>query len=179
MKITRYDGADVLQVQGELELIYEEAFVEPPYSKTPADTASNFRRFQRQVTRPGFRAILARDGKGRPTGMAYGHLLAANTGWWDTLTAPVADELRREDGKRTFGLFELAVRPAFRREHVATGLHEALIDGLTCERVLLNTRPEATAAMSAYRAWGYRKVGENYPWDGASLHEVLLLDLPR
>ncbi|MEV7779738.1 GNAT family N-acetyltransferase [Kitasatospora sp. NPDC088351] len=131
------------------------------------------------AVRPGRadRAVLARTDGGEPVGMAYGYPLPASTGWWDTLTMPVPDPVSREDGHRTFGLFELAVRPAWRGQRVATAVHHALVDGLTQERVLLNTRPEAEAAGRAYRSWGYEKVGENRPWTGAALHDVLVLVL--
>ncbi len=83
-----------------------------------------------------FRAALARGEGGEPVGIAYGYPLSANTRWWEQLAEPVPDAMRREDGHRTFGLMELAVR-----------------------------------------AWGYRKVGEARPWDGADLHDVMLLSL--
>ncbi|MBV6699666.1 hypothetical protein [Kitasatospora aureofaciens] len=110
-------------------------------------------------------------------GMAYGYPLTANTGWWDTLTEPVPEELRHEDGNRTFGLFEPAVRPAWRRRGVAGEMHRALVNGLDNQRVMLNSRSEATAAQAAYRAWGYRQVGTAIPWEGAADHDVLVLEL--
>ncbi|GGR07915.1 GNAT family N-acetyltransferase [Kitasatospora griseola] len=110
--------------------------------------------------------------------MAYGHPLAATTKWWDTLITAVPEDLRREDGQRTFGLFELAVRPAWRRRHIATRLHTALTVAVANERIMLNSRPEATAAQAAYRAWGYRYAGTNIPWNGAAPHHILVLDLP-
>ena len=89
----------------------------------------------------------------------------------------MADDLRREDGRRTFGLMELAVRAPWRRRGIARRLHETLLGEVTAERVLLNVHPESVAALAAYRSWGYRKVGEARPWDGACLHDVMLLDL--
>jgi ribosomal protein S18 acetylase RimI-like enzyme len=122
----------------------------------------------------------ARAADGTPVGIAYGYPLGPRTGWWDRLTTPVPADLRREDGSRTFGLIELAVRAPWRRGGVAARLHRAVLDGAAEERVLLNARPEAGAAQAAYRSWGYRKVGEARPWDGAALHEVLVLRLgPR
>ncbi|WP_245204479.1 N-acetyltransferase [Kitasatospora sp. RG8] len=109
--------------------------------------------------------------------MAYGYPLPADTGWWDTLTDPISDDLRREDGKRTFGLFELAVRPRWRRQGIATRMHRVLVEGLDNGRVMLNARPEATAAQASYRAWGYRRVGSAVPWEGAARHDVMVLDL--
>ncbi|GGR30517.1 hypothetical protein FHS38_004338 [Streptomyces netropsis] len=50
-------------------------------------------------------------------------------------------------------------------------------DAARAERVLLNVHPDSKAAVAAYRAWGYRKVGDARPWVGADLHDVMLLDL--
>lgn len=76
--------------------------------------------------------------------------------------------------------------PAAARAADAFGL--ALLDGLTTERVLLKVHPEAGPASAAYRAWGYRKIGESRPPGAhaagntdpdADLRDVMLLDLPR
>lgn len=112
--------------------------------------------------------------------MAYGWMLAPDAVWWDELTEPVSAAMRREDGHRTFGLVELAVRAPWRGQGVARSLHTALLDDIRAERVLLNVHPEARAASVAYRAWGYRKIGEARPRSAdADLHDVMLLDLRR
>ncbi|MGW5116936.1 GNAT family N-acetyltransferase [Streptomyces noursei] len=172
------DGSAAGRAEFAFRVIYGEAFAEPPYGETEDDVAAAFRRFPSQVRKPAFRAALARGEGGEPVGMAYGHLLAADTGWWDELTEPVPEEVRREDGRRTFGLMELAVRGPWRGQGVARRLHATLLDGIRAERVLLNVHPGSEAAAAAYRAWGYRKVGEARPWGtGADLHDVMLLDL--
>ncbi|GLV72218.1 hypothetical protein Shyhy02_02210 [Streptomyces hygroscopicus subsp. hygroscopicus] len=43
--------------------------------------------------------------------------------------------------------------------------------------MLLNARPDVEAAQAAYRSWGYHKVGAAHPWEGAVLHDVMVLDL--
>ncbi|MFI9788515.1 GNAT family N-acetyltransferase [Kitasatospora sp. NPDC051984] len=174
------DGEQTARLEDGLRQVFREAFAEPPYGETtPADVDRAFKRFRSQTRKAGFLAAIATAPDGQVVGMAYGYPLAASTRWWDTLTTPVPDELRREDGKRTFGLFELAVRPAWRRQHVATRLHTALTEAVTNanERVMLNSRPEATAAQAAYRAWGYQYAGTAIPWEGAAPHHVLLLEL--
>jgi hypothetical protein len=148
MKIEPFNGQDAARIEDELQQIYREAFAGPPYDKTEPDVEANFRRFRTQVKKAGFRAVLARSHDHEPIGMAYGYPIPATTGWWDTLTEPVPADVRREDGYRTFGLFELAVRP------------------------------DAAAAHATYQSWGYHKIGENHPWTGAVLHDVLTLDLP-
>jgi len=173
------DGAAAGRAEGAFTLVYAEAFAEEPYGETPDSVEVNFRRFRSQVRKKTFRGALARTGDGEPVGIAYGYPLSPRTGWWDRLTTPVTDELRREDGRRTFGLMELAVRAPWRRLGVARRLHEAVLADGTEERVLLNARPDVEAAQAAYRSWGYRKVGEAHPWDGADLHDVMVLDLSR
>ncbi len=86
--------------------------------------------------------------------------------WWDELTEPVPDDMRREDGHRTFGLMELAVRGPWRGQGVEQRLHKTLLNASGAERVLLNVHPASKAASAAYRAWGYRKIGEARPWGG-------------
>ncbi|MDH6140547.1 ribosomal protein S18 acetylase RimI-like enzyme [Kitasatospora sp. GP30] len=170
------DGRQTAELEVQLRTVFAEAFAEPPYGEGPADVERAFRRFRSQVRPTGFRAVVAFDGE-TVVGMAYGYPLPVSTGWWDTVTEPVPEALRHEDGKRTFGLFELAVRPAWRRQGVATEMHHLLVDGIENQRVLLNSRPQATAAQAAYRAWGYRRVGEAIPWDGAVPHDVMILEL--
>ncbi|MEU7056292.1 GNAT family N-acetyltransferase [Streptomyces sp. NPDC046197] len=171
------DGKAAAEAEEAFRLVYADAFAGPPYNETEEDVARAFRRFRSQTRKSGFRAALARTGSGEPVGMAYGYPLASNTGWWDQLTEPVPVDMRHEDGRRTFGLMELAVRAPWRGQGIARRLHVTLLDGVQAERVLLNVHPESKAASAAYRAWGYRNVGQARPWEGAELHDVMLLDL--
>ncbi|WP_327283539.1 MULTISPECIES: GNAT family N-acetyltransferase [unclassified Streptomyces] len=178
--IERMDGAAAVRAGEAFRLIYAEAFAEPPYGETEEDVAAAFRRFPVQARKHGFRAVLARaEGDGEPIGMAYGFPLGPDTVWWDELTEPVPEAMRREDGRRTFGLMELAVRGPWRGQGVARRLHTALLlDAVGAERVMLNVNQASGEASAAYRAWGYRKIGEARPLvDGAELRDVMLLDL--
>ncbi|MBM7437477.1 GNAT family N-acetyltransferase [Streptomyces sp. HB132] len=174
--VERMDGSAAARAEDAFRLIYAEAFAEPPYDETEEDVAAAFRRFPLQTRNRAFSAALARSEDGEPVGMAYGYPLGPDTGWWDELTEPVPEDMRREDGHRTFGLMELAVRGPWRGRGVARRLHEELLDGIGAERVLLNVHPGSTAASAAYRAWGYSKIGEARPWgQSADLHDVMLL----
>ncbi|MFB6608397.1 GNAT family N-acetyltransferase [Streptomyces noursei] len=177
--VARLDGPAAEQAEGDFTLVYAEVFAEPPYCETEDDVVATFRRFRSQARKRAFRAALARTPDGTPVGMAYGCPLGPKTGWWDSLTEPLSAEMRREDGHRTFGLMELAVRPPWRRCGIARQLHESLLDGIEAERVVLNVHPASEAARAAYRSWGYRKVGDAPPWAGADLHDVMVLDLPH
>ena len=175
--IEALDGPAAAAAEHDFMLVYGEAFAEAPYCKTNDDVAANARRFRSQVRKPTFRAALARAETGEPVGIAYGWPLSPTTGWWDRLVTPVDAALRREDGRRTFGLIELAVRAPWRRRGIARRLHDTVLATGREERVLLNARPDAPAAQAAYRSWGYRKVGACHPWNGAALHDVMLLTL--
>ncbi|MFE0102748.1 GNAT family N-acetyltransferase [Streptomyces sp. NPDC059009] len=177
--VERLDGPAAARSEAAFRLVYAEAFAEPPYHETEEDVAAAFRRFRSQTHKAAFRAVLARTEGGEAVGMAYGHPLSPRTRWWDELTEPVSAEMRREDGRRTFGLLELAVREQWRELGIARRLHDALLDGVTAERVLLNVHPDSRAASIVYRSWGYRKIGDACPWEDADLHDVMLLDLPR
>ncbi|RFC75071.1 GNAT family N-acetyltransferase [Streptomyces sp. AcE210] len=178
ISVERMGGSAAVQAVDAFKLIYAEAFAEPPYDETEDDVAAAFRRFPVQTRKRTFRAALARCEDGEPVGMAYGFPLGPDTGWWDELTEPVPEDMRREDGHRTFGLMELAVRGPWRGQGVARRLHEMLLDGIGPKRVLLNVHPGSKAASAAYRSWGYRKIGEARPWgESADLHDVMLLDL--
>ncbi|MFD5392842.1 GNAT family N-acetyltransferase [Streptomyces sp. NPDC127097] len=171
------DGPAAARAESAFRLVYAEVFAEEPYGETSETVEATFRGFRPQVRKATFRAALACTAGGEPVGIAYGYPLSSNTGWWDRVITPVADDLRREDGQRTFGLMEFAVRAPWRRLGVGRRLHAALLAGGNEERVLLNALPDAEAAQAAYRSWGYRKVGEARPWEGAPLHDVLACQL--
>ncbi|MFD5061902.1 MULTISPECIES: GNAT family N-acetyltransferase [unclassified Streptomyces] len=175
--VERIDGSAAAQAEDSFRRVYADVFAEPPYNEAADDVAATFQHFRFQTRKRTFRAALAHTEDGEPVGMAYGYPLEPDTGWWDELTAPVPDDMRREDGHRTFGLMELAVRGPWRGQGVARRLHEALLDGIKAERVLLNVHPDSKAASAAYRAWGYRKIGKARPWEGPDLYDVMLLDL--
>jgi GNAT superfamily N-acetyltransferase len=134
--------------------------------------------FGQQARRPGFRLVTAESG-GEVIGFAYGYPLPPDTRWWTGLQQPLSADFTAETGHRTFVIIELAVQAPFRRRGIAARLHAALLHGLTVERVTLTVRPEpeAASARTAYATWGYRKVGQIRPWDGAPLYDSMMLNL--
>lgn len=174
MTVEHLDGPGAARLEEAFRLVYAEAFAEAPYDEGPDDVAAAFRRFRTQTDDPAFRAALARTADGTPVGMAYGRPLPPDTDWWDQLTTPVPPDVRHEDGHRTFGLLELAVRAPWRGRGVARRLHETLLDGVGTERVLVDVHRDSGAATAMYRAWGYRRVGEARSGDGGDVYVVMV-----
>ncbi|MET9322020.1 GNAT family N-acetyltransferase [Streptomyces sp. NPDC003038] len=177
----RYEGTEEATAQLDAFLpVYEEVYADPPYNEGPSDVRQFIEHYLHHVKRPGMRLVLAREGD-EVVGFAYGYLLPADTTWWSNVQEPLPEDFAREDGARTWVILELAVRKPWRRRGIAAGLHAALLDGLTVERVTLTVRPEpeAAPARSAYAAWGYRRVGLSHPWEDAPFYDAMVLELNR
>lgn len=174
----RYEGEEEARAQLDAFLpAYEEVYADPPYNEGPSDVAAFIESYMVHTQRPGMRLVLAREGD-EIVGFSYGYLLSADTTWWSNVQEPLPEEFVREDGARTWVILELAVRKPWRRRGIAAGLHAALLDGLSVERVTLTVRPEkeAAPAQSAYAAWGYRRVGLSHPWDDAPFYDAMVLE---
>lgn len=169
-------GEAAAGMRARLEPVVAAAFAQAPYFEARGKGSPALSRFAAQTSKPGFLLLTAESG-GEVVGLAFGYTLPATTGWWREVLEPVDDEMAREDGKRTFGLFELAVHPNWQRQGIATRLHGALLEGRLEERMVLNCRPDAEAAHAAYASWGYRRVTSTIPWTGAPAYDVLVLDL--
>lgn len=169
-------GDAARQHRAEVENVVAEAFAGPPYFKTARDIRATFKRFNAQTRKDGF--LLSLVGvDDRLVGVAYGYPLGPDTGWWRDTLEPVPAELTVEDGRRSFAVFELAVRPDCQRQGVGRAVHDRLIRGWRGERIILNCRPDDGAAQAFYRARGYRRVTSVIPWTEAPVYDVMLLDL--
>ncbi|GAA2681077.1 hypothetical protein GCM10010400_50830 [Streptomyces aculeolatus] len=174
----RWEG---LECASQLDIVlpmYKEIWVEPPYREGPREIAEFVDRFAQEVFLPRARLVVARADD-RPVGYAFGYPLPAETGWWKAMDEETTPEFAAEDGRRTLGIVELAVRADSRRQGVAALLHEQLRDGLGVERVTLAVRTEAEAAPAhaAYAAWGYRRIGRWRPADDKPVSDIMLLTL--
>ncbi|GLF99126.1 GNAT family N-acetyltransferase [Streptomyces yaizuensis] len=122
-------------------------------------------RLSAYASRPGWAAVLGYE-EGRPVGFCFGMTLAADTRWWSSMIPPVADDLVREDGRRTAALNEIVVRRPWRGRGVARRIHDTWLERRREERVTLLVDPAAGegAVQAVYEGWGYAKVGEQQPF---------------
>jgi ribosomal protein S18 acetylase RimI-like enzyme len=170
------DGRQAAAHPDELRMLHAEVYAEPPYGR--ADDAALFAgRFRVQCRQPGFVLAEARHG-GYLVGYASGMPLRPSTSWWRELTtAPPADVTTEHPG-RTFALVDLLVRASWRRQGIAQALHDLILAGRPEERATLTVLPAATAAQSAFRKWGWRRVARTRPEPGAPVSDVLVTTLP-
>src|SRR5262249_23721442 len=89
IRVDLLDGAGARRVEGELRQVCAQGFAASPFFKTAESIAGMFKGFPAETKRPGFTLAVARDPRGRIVGLAYGHPLGPDTGWWLNVLDPV------------------------------------------------------------------------------------------
>ena len=120
-----------------------------------ADFARRLGVWRRQ---PGFALAEASHG-GYLVGYACGMPLRPSTDWWRDLTAPLPAAVTDEHPGRTFAITQLLVRGSWRRQGIAAELCQLILDGRAEERAAVKLPPGSTAAQTAFKNWGWTKVG--------------------
>lgn len=138
----------------------------------------NDHRYRRQlaahVSRDGW-ALVAASVDGDLVGYIYGFPLSHDTKWWEGIQEPVPQGFTEEDGRRTFAVSELLVRPAWQRRGIARALHGEMIGRRAEQRATLLVRPDNAAAHAAYHSWGWSEAAQLQPsWKGAPTFDVLV-----
>ncbi|RZU28302.1 hypothetical protein EV284_6468 [Streptomyces sp. BK022] len=142
-------------------------------------------RFDERLTmyasRPGWEAVVAYSGEEEPIGYVFAVPLGADTKWWDNERHDHPADYVREDGERTLALNEILVRRKWRGAHgqgAARALHEELLSQRQEQRVTLLVNPELSGGRlkAVYESWGYRKIGEQQPFDDSPVFATMLRD---
>jgi GNAT superfamily N-acetyltransferase len=169
-------GREAAESADDFTGLHAEVYADPPYQR--ADDAEVYpARFRVQRRQPGFVLAEARHG-GYLVGYAAGMPLRPSTSWWRDLTTPLPAEVTAEHPGRTFALTDLLVRASWRRQGIARDLHDLILAGRPEERATLTVLPAASAAQSAFRAWGWRKAGRARPDPAGPVLDVLVITLP-
>jgi ribosomal protein S18 acetylase RimI-like enzyme len=131
-------------------------------------------RIQRHAAISGFSAVVAYAHE-EAIGFAYGITLPTTTHWWATIQPPLTDPtFTREDGHRTFALFEVIVKPEHQGQGIGRRIHDSLLAKRSEQRVTLATHHGNTHARNTYTRWGYRHIGTRQPPPPAPLLDVFL-----
>ncbi|MBF9129688.1 GNAT family N-acetyltransferase [Plantactinospora sp. S1510] len=173
--VERLESADLHRHRDELLAVYTEVYeeqLETPFFSVPR----YWDRLVAYASRDGFSAVAGRI-EDQLIGYALGYALPQGSRWWSGLRDDVEPALLTEDGRRTFALNEIMVREAFRRRGYAKLLHDALLAGRPEERATLLVLPDNIPARSAYRLWGWYKLGRLQPFNDAPVYDAMVLDL--
>ncbi len=129
----------------------------------------------------GWCAVLGRTGGsgGGVTGYAFGAPLPAGSAWWNSAADPLPEDFTREDGRRTFAVFEVMVRRPWRGTGEAHRLHERLLHGRPEQRATLLVDASHPAVRRRYEQWGYRALGNQQPFADAPVYTMMLRVLPH
>ncbi|NYI07658.1 GNAT family N-acetyltransferase [Allostreptomyces psammosilenae] len=171
-----------LYTKGQFESIrvtLVDTYAEVYAREAASDLFFSLERFEERLishaSAPGWRCAIG-EVDGETVGYAYGAPLAASTRWWRGLTTPVDDELIREDGRRTLGLFEIMLRTPWRGQGIAHTIHNELVESGPEERVSLCVERAHPRVRVLYESWGYRQIGELLPFPDAPLYDAMILD---
>lgn len=80
----------------------------------------------------------------------------------------------REDGHRTFALFEVIVKPEHQGQGIGRRIHDELLAKRSEQRVTIATHHCNTHARNTYTRWGYHHIGTRQPTPPAPLLDVFL-----
>jgi ribosomal protein S18 acetylase RimI-like enzyme len=173
--LTRHDGPGIRERKDDLLTVYREAYADrlgmPFYAPE-----RYWERIERGSHREGVRLVTGRV-RDELVGITLGAVLPADTGWWAGFRGTADPDLVRETGSRTFVINEIQVRPGWRRRGYARAMTDALLEGLSVERVTLLVRAENTPAYTAYLSWGFRVVGQMQPLADSPLYESMVKEL--
>jgi GNAT superfamily N-acetyltransferase len=173
----RFGPTESLSLLDELVSVYAEVFSEPPYGWSEEHIRLFRERLQSQQQRPGFSMFVAYS-NAEIIGFAFGLDLPDSSRWWSGLLAPLPTDVVTEWPGRTFVLIELLVRRQWRRQGIASKLHDLLLQDRSEERATLTALPEAKAAQAAYVKWGWLKVGQKRnPLPASPVFDILVKPL--
>ncbi|MHC3467420.1 hypothetical protein ACYF6T_01785 [Streptomyces sp. 7R007] len=163
-RLTTLTDPDALTASlADLTRVYLDAYADPELLAGLEPPEEFLRRYRRDRLAPGVRLVMSTVA-GTPAGFGYGILLQADTDWWHSLTnSAMPESFTREDGRRTFAIHAIVVRPPYRRLGHGRAIHRALLHDNPVERSAFMLRPQIAAALALCETLGYLFVGAARP----------------
>ncbi|MFF2550732.1 GNAT family N-acetyltransferase [Nocardia sp. NPDC058058] len=181
LNFQRCSALEARRIRGTVEQTYRGSYVEAIAADEPFSAPDEFMHRFIAYTAPssGFEMVVARVGD-QPVGQAWGWPLGTETRWWANLELDEGnyDGFTVEDGTRTFALSEIMVRTEFTGRGIAHALHDELLSTRPEQRATLLVEPDNIRAYTAYRKWGWERVGVLRPsWPNAPQFDALIRTL--
>ncbi|MGH3692931.1 MAG: GNAT family N-acetyltransferase [Pseudonocardiaceae bacterium] len=172
-ELRHYAGHEFSTIRNIAIKLYRQAF-EHEIDKPFWSVERYSQRIQHHAAMSGFSAVVAYAHE-EAIGFAYGITLSTTTHWWATIQPPLTDPtFTREDGHRTFAVFEVIVKPEHQGQGIGRRIHDGLLAKRSELRVTIATQHGNTHARNTYTRWGYRHIGTRQPTPSAPLLDVYL-----
>ncbi|WP_181785493.1 GNAT family N-acetyltransferase [Streptomyces phytophilus] len=141
----------------------------------PFNTRERFAEFvDHWSSRPGWTCVVGYD-DGEPVGYAYGASLTPGREWWRGHLEPKPEPERSS----TFGVSEVMVRPKWRKTGISRRLHDSLLEGRPEALTTLSVDRDHPKVQALYESWGYRKVGEDKPFEDSPTFSIMVSERRR
>src|SRR2546430_7142267 len=132
LTIDLLDAGNVAELRSELLMAYADAYGER--LNDPFATEERYaERLSGYASRNGFSLATGRV-DGVLVGYCYGFTLPVGARWWRGFVGEADYDFFTENGRRTFALVDIAVRPLWRRRGYARALHDVLLTNRKEER---------------------------------------------
>jgi len=177
LRFVRHDLTQLAGIFSELRSLYANVYAEPPYYETEADVVDFDSRLASQLQEPAFDLVAAWDNESL-VAYIYGFAIRSGSPLWDTVFSSPAPQypVAHWTYPVTF-VSELLVSARYRRRGIGHTLHNQFIAERTEPKAVLLAHPEATAAQTAYKAWGWYRIGSGRPWPNTPWYDLLVKNL--
>ncbi len=173
IEIVQLSSEEAKDYQTEIADVYRGAFGMPPYRENEMDVGRFGRSFLRHVERNGFRCFIAREAD-QVLGFAYGYPGEAG-GWWrEAVAGALSPAMVKKWLSDYFEFAELAVSPAAQGKRLGSGLHDALLQGVTERTAALSAYQGETPAMRLYRRRGWVPLIADFKFPGNAMRFVIM-----
>ena len=161
--------AEVEAARNEFREVYQQAFARPPYSRDAGVAESFAGSLAQQVTREGFRALVAREqDTGQIVGFAYGYATSPGQWWHEQVARHLPPEQIARWLSGAFELVEFAVAPRAQGQGLGSRLHDGVLADLPYRTAVLSTMQSETVALQLYRRRGWVTLLHNFIFPGGA-----------
>ncbi|MYV98689.1 hypothetical protein [Streptomyces sp. SID3343] len=132
------------------------------YGDDPPGRPEFLRRYADHIQQPGFEMVVA-NGAGA-AGCTYGFPPRRASGWWTGFRGELADDVAElASAGSVFVIIDMMVVPQQRRRGLATRMQERLLAGTDATFAAARVNRDNHAALAAFRAWDWSRLGEWQP----------------